>query len=306
MLIKYLFSYTKPACFLALVFTVSQLQATAETYQNPVNFSAIMEYAEFSNAAYHTKSRVRELSQLKNHKLTYYSNIPEIHVSYFLATNDIDKTQIISVRGTSNVENAIVDIALKLIQDKHAGVRIHKGFSLAAQQIYEEIQPHLKKDYVINTTGHSMGGAVALILAMYLDVDNYDIGQVITFGQPKVTNIAGANKFQHLNIVRIVTQKDLVPLVPPFDPLDLNNIDIYWHQGKEVILLPDTSYAVLEGISSMMRVTKFTQEMLSEKNITNHQMTEYIALVGSKIPDARLVPFQNSLNLFNLFGGGER
>ena len=245
---------------------------------------------------------MRELGSLKNYTLSHYSSIPDIEISYFLLTNELSKTHIIAVRGTSNIENAFVDIALKLTMDEHVGIRLHNGFSQAAQAIYKEIKPKINADYLINTTGHSLGGAVALILAMYLDNDDFNTGQVITFGQPKVTNIPGANKFQHLNITRVVTPKDLVPLVPPFDPVDIKNLDIYWHTGREVILFPDTTYATLQGISSMLRATKFTQEPLSENNLKNHRMTLYIELINKKIPSAKLVPFKNDFNLFNLFG----
>ena len=306
MFIQRLLKCTNTALVLVIISVTGKVFATAQSPHDSINFRVIKEYAGFSNATYKTESQIREFSSIKKYTLTHYSNIPEIEVSYFLATNDIAKTQIIAVRGTSNVENAIVDVALKLTPDKIAGVRIHNGFSQAAQAIYKEIKPQLKTDYVINTTGHSLGGAVALILAMYMDIDKFNIGHVITFGQPKVTNIAGANRFQNLNVIRVVTPKDLVPLVPPIDPVDINNIDIYWHLGKEVILLPDTNYAVLEGINSMLRATKFTQEPLSENNLANHQMSLYIALVDKKLSSAKLVPFKTSLNLFNLFGSEEQ
>ena len=278
------------------------LPAADNSEQATINFSEIKEYARFSGAAYLGEAKITGLNPFKDYSITHYGNIPEIEVAYFLATSDIHKTQIIAVRGTSNIENAFVDIALKLVLDKHTKVRLHSGFSQAARQIYAQLKPLLKTDYTISTTGHSLGGAVALILAMYLDVDEFKVGPVITFGQPKVTNISGANEFSHLNITRVVTPKDLVPLVPPFDPVDYNDLDIYWHPGKEVILLADQDYAVTEGLSSMLRATKFTQQPLSESNLQHHQMTLYMSLLDNKIPVARQVPFKNSLNLFNLFG----
>ncbi|MFW2373578.1 MAG: lipase family protein [Gammaproteobacteria bacterium] len=296
-----LLNYMNAVIILVSMFTVQNVLATQQQNQHSINFTEIKEYASYANASYLTTAKIRELGLLKNYTLSHYSSIPDIHVSYFLLTNDLTKTQIIAVRGTSNIENAIIDVALKLTRDEHAGIGLHNGFSQAAQAIYKEIKPKIRADYQINTTGHSLGGAVALILAMYLDTDQFKTGQVITFGQPKVTNIPGANKFKHLNITRVVTPKDLVPLVPPFDPVDINNLDIYWHIGKEVILFPDTTYAMLQGMSSMLRATKFTQEPLNENNLKNHQMSLYLDMLDKKIPTAKLVPFKNSLNLFNWF-----
>lgn len=268
----------------------------------PVNFMQLIEAAEFSNAAYLPESEIGEVIHHRNYNLTQYHTLPENQVSYFIATNELTRTQLIAVRGTSNVENAIVDIAFKLKLDEHTGLRLHAGFSSAGKQVYAAIQPNLKKDYTINTTGHSLGGAIALILAKYLDTDEYQVGQVITFGQPKVTNLAGAKAFEHLNIIRVVSPLDLVPLVPPFDPLDINNLDIYWHSGQEVLLLADTQYSLLEGINSMLRTTKFTQKRLSEENLQHHKMALYLELLNGKKLSSELIPHKNSLNLFNLFG----
>ena len=288
--------------FLLIICAVGKVFAAPQPYQNTVDFRELKKYADYAYASYQTAAKIRALSLSKGSTITHFNNIPEIEISYFLVTNDANKTQIIVIRGTSNIENAIVDVAVKLMLDKHANVRLHNGFSQAAEAIYAEIQPQIKKDYVISTTGHSMGGAIALILAMYLDNDHYKIGRVVTFGQPKVTNIAGASKFQHLNVIRLVTPKDLVPLMPPFDLVDLNSPDIYWHSGKEVILLADATYAVLDGVNSMMRATKFTQEPLDENNIKHHQMALYLELVTRKIHNSKLVSFTNNFNLFNLFG----
>ena len=194
----------------------------------------------------------------------------------------------------------MIDIALKLVADDNLDVSLHQGFAYAAHQVYAEIKPQLKKGFSIETTGHSLGGAVAVILAALIDKDGFDLDQVITFGQPKVTNLTGADKFQHLNIVRVVTPKDLVPLVPLFDPLDINNIDIFWHAGVEIILLEDNQYAVLSGINSMLRATRFTQQALTEKNLQHHQMTAYLKLLESKIDSSEQVVYETSFNLFNL------
>jgi predicted lipase len=267
-----------------------------------INFTEIQKQATFANAAYQSEGTVRALVESGNYTLTLYHTIPDTQISFFLATNELTKTQIISVRGTSNVENAMVDISLKLMVDKNTGVRLHEGFSFAAKQVYAELEPLLNSDYKINVTGHSLGGAVALILAMYLDAYQFNIEQVITFGQPKVTNISGANKIQHINVIRVVTPFDLVPLVPLFDPLDISNLDVYWHAGKEVILLADTQYAILEGTDSMLRATRFTQKPLTEDNLSNHQMPIYLEMIKAKTKSSKLVPYQTDLNLFNLFG----
>jgi hypothetical protein len=267
-----------------------------------IDFVAIEEQAEFAAAAYLGEADVRRLVEAKSYELDLFHTIGDTQLSFFLATSEAQKVQVVSVRGTSNVENAMVDIALRLLADDKTGSRLHQGFAYAARQIYARLQPRLNPDYPIRTTGHSLGGAVALILAMYLDVDGFHVDRVVTFGQPKVTNLTGAVRMQHLDITRVVTPDDLVPLVPPFDPLDIQNIDIYWHAGREVLLLEGNRYAVLEGADSMLRATKFTQKPLTENNVKNHYMDLYLGLVRAKLNSPRQVQYRNSFNLFNLFG----
>ena len=295
-------NYSKFMSTFLLVCFLGPLWAQQQTEKDAIKFTEILEAASFADVAYGTEAEISEFLQSSNYSLTQYHMIPQLNIAFFIATDDLAKKQIIAVRGTSNIENTMLDISLKLTPDDYTGIQLHKGFSLAAKQVFAEIQPVIKKDYQISTTGHSLGGAVALILAMYLDTDHFNVGQVITFGQPKVSNIAGTKKFEHLNLIRVVTPLDLVPLVPLFDPLDINNVDIYWHGGKEVLLLSDTQFAILEGIRSMLRATKFTQQVLNDENLKNHQMSFYIEKLDEKKSRSELVPFKNSFNLFNLFG----
>jgi triacylglycerol lipase len=282
----------------ALLFLSS---ATPLQAQNKINFNEIELQAVFAQASYLPEANIEKLVKSSNFDLTFYAADSELQVAFFIVTNNTNKTQTISVRGTSNIDNAFIDLSLKLTFDKKTGLRLHEGFSLVAKKIYEALKPHLNRSYAINTTGHSLGGAVAFVLAAYLDKDGYKVGSVITFGQPKVTNFEGATALKHLDIKRIVLPHDLVPLVPPFDPLDIQNIDIYWHAGRELILLEDQQYTVIGGVDAMLRATKFTQRRLNEENLVHHQMPLYLKAVKSKIPVAKHVVYENSYNLFNIF-----
>jgi len=267
-----------------------------------IDFTEIAREARFASAAYQSEAQVRALTARENYALTLFHTVSEIQMTFYLATDDSSRSQVIAVRGTSNSENAMLDVAFKLMPDDKTGIRLHQGFAYAAAQIYGELRPLLKKDYRIRSTGHSLGGAVAQILAMYLDTDGFLVDRIVTFGQPKVTNIPGANRFQHLELLRVVTPTDVVPLVPPFDPLDIRNIDIYWHAGSEVILLEGKRYAILEGVDSMLRAANFTQQVPTEDNLNNHFMDIYIDLIAAKLESPERVSYRNNLNLFNIFG----
>lgn len=278
-----------------------QVSAAQDSTQK-FDFIDIRQQALLASAAYLPENKIRNSVLPPGYTLDLYHNLADIQISFMLASNEALNTQTIAVRGTANIENAMVDLALKLVLDKSINISLHRGFSNAARQLYNELKPFLKKDYRINTTGHSLGGAVALILAAMLDDDGFKVNQVITFGQPKVTNLSGASSLDSLDIIRVVTPKDIIPLLPLFDPLDFNNLDIYWHAGKELILLDGNQYAVLQGVNSMLRATRFTQQPLNEANLQHHQMQVYLQLIDAKIETAEEVDYENSFNLFNLFG----
>lgn len=265
-------------------------------------FAEIAEYARLANAAYEGKAQIIKALQADGYSLVLEDTIPNLEVKYFLATQAQTGAQVVVVRGTNNAENALVDVVLQLTEDKQTGIRLHRGFADAAKGIYQRLQGKLNKHKPVITTGHSLGGAVALILAMYLDVDHYPVQKVITFGQPKVTNISGAQKFSHLNLVRVVTARDLVPLVPPLDPMDLKNVDIFWHLGQEIILLPGNEYAVLTGLDSMLRASGIMGEQLSQENLKWHRMAAYLKNIKAKQTQAIQVPYKTEFDFFGLFG----
>ncbi len=302
-----LFTQSLPVRFLMLMlaaFLAAPALAAVndDTSKDPARFKTLYEYALIANAAYQSKHEIEKILSARGYTLTAYRQMPGYEVSYFLATNDTLKQQILSVRGTSNIENALVDVAIKLLLNEHTGNKLHHGFATSADSIYNSVKPELNKNYRINTTGHSLGGAAALVLAMYLDADGYDVGKVVTFGQPKVTNIAGSRQFSHLDVTRVVTPKDIVPLVPPLDPMNIKSMDIYWHLGTEVVLQEGNTYSELEGLNSMMRATDFLNEMVTEKNLQHHFMSVYINSLTPKLVNAKRVPYENDFSIYDWFG----
>lgn len=287
--------------FIALLFSFSLVPAQAGN-EDPF-FLTVLDYAEIADASYKDISGIRQTLSSQGYEMSDYQNLPGFSVSWFIATNKARKEQIIAVRGTSNVENTIVDASFVLVEDKKTGIDLHQGFALSARDIYEKIKPELVQDYRISTTGHSLGGAVAVILAMYLDVDGYQLDKVITFGQPKVTNISGSKQFSHLPLVRVVMPKDIVPMVPPADPLDMMKLSIFWHMGKEILLLEDKKYAVLSGTKSMMRAVEFFTTMPAEEHVTNHFMNTYLKQIRSKLYQPEKVDYEIDIGFSDWFGG---
>ncbi len=288
--------------FSCMVF--SQL-AFAQTNQQdflPQDFSHWLDAAYIAEASYQSTADIAEVLSKQGYKITLQQEIEGYSVGFVLATNNASRQHILAVRGTSNVENVVVDAAFVLVPDKLSGIDIHQGFLLSARDIYQQIQNKINPQYKINTIGHSLGGAAALILAMMLDAQGYDVGEVITFGQPKVTNISGSRKFKHLDIKRLVTPNDMVPLVPPVDPLDLMKLSIFWHQGTEIVLFENNEYSLLTGVDSMMRAVDFLNDIPSEQHLRSHFMTSYIKHLQSKLKTPVEIEYKRDFSFSDWFG----
>lgn len=258
-----------------------------------VTFSSLVKYAEFAAATYDDVAGFKRTCDI--YHFTFRdtgANITD-KVRYFIATNDELKTQLIAVRGTSNVENAVVDVDYVLTLDETLGIELHKGFAQSSRSIYQELTSKLRKDYTIHLTGHSLGGAVAVILGMYLDKQGYKTGEIVTFGQPKVTNRSGAKRYGHLNITRVNNAEDAVPLMPPFDVSQILNFkfDIFWHLGKEYVLLSEEYYSVLEGMDSLLRGADFLSKAPTAENLNAHRIDIYVKRLKSLAGNAIQIPY---------------
>ncbi len=265
-----------------------------------VSFETIKEYGLLASASYRDVTKVSAPIADTSYFLNYQSNLDASGVSYFLATKQLasnEAMQLISFRGTSNIENVLVNLNVSLMPDEKLGILMHEGFSAAAMEVFLELRPHLDKAVPVVATGHSLGGAIAQVVALHLQRDGFYIQQVVTFGQPKVTNVAGAALFNSLPLTRVVTVKDIVPLVPPLSPLQLKNLDIYWHSGQEIVLLPDSDYSILSGLKSMMRATTFVNSVPDESNLNAHLMSTYLDLIETKLVKSTEVAYKSGVSV---------
>jgi hypothetical protein len=256
--------------------------AGTKTSIDNAQFEEVHQSAQFASAVYGDQERITSTLDSYGYQLDRLGIDEDAQVQYFLATNPTAKTQVVAIRGTANLSNALADMKIQMEPDARTGINLHRGFAEAAQSVYRQIKPRLRKDYTLHTTGHSLGGAVALILAMYLDVDQYTVGGVTTFGQPKVTDKTGANKFSDLPVKRVVAEKDIVPLLPPIDYRVMNQLNIYWPLGIEIVLYPDEHYSTLTAEETMLRSLTGLNIQPSAEELDAHRMTNYMSLIEQK------------------------
>ncbi len=145
----------------------------------------------------------------------------------FLATRESDKMAVLAFRGTEmNVGDIKTDLKTTVIDiDGHS---VHEGFYKAFKLVEDKISNHLKDlddDYVLYITGHSLGGALALIATKYLCSDS--LGACYTFGGPRVASLRFSDSIK-TPIYRVINAADIVPRIPPaFLPRILTSVLIF-------------------------------------------------------------------------------
>lgn len=253
-----------------------------------VDFAQIYEHAERAAAAYSSDQDILEQYPDTLRVKTFENN----DVKYFLEGDPKKQLYTLTVRGTSNAKNWVVDAEYVEIKDGTLGAHVHRGFDHATREIYEDVRGLLTEDWALQTTGHSLGAAIATLLLLYFDHDGREIEQCVNFGQPKVTNEKGVERFRSAPVLRIVDENDVVPLLPPHTLLDAVHGG-YRHFGQEIILLRDQYYVELgEHRAEEVSVDSFWKGLLHE-SVKEHFMKNYLRNAASKRERSTPVPYES-------------
>lgn len=266
-------------------------QSLSVVAPHKVDFSELEYYAQRSNAAYRTAGEIRKKFPAAKRVVT----IKSIDTLYFLETDPKNKTHTITIRGTNDKANTWQDIEIALVKNSYLGINLHRGFQDDTKIIHADIKPYLKKDYALRITGHSLGGAVAIILADYLDKDGYRIERVVTFGQPKVTDLAGKSISRN-GITRVVHDQDVVPMLPP-GGIVLVHKNGYQHFGPEIVLRDGRNYVYLQSHdANRLSIGEFRRDIF-HFSTKEHHMNSYLGNIQEKVQKG-----QNQIPYLSLVG----
>lgn len=218
----------------------------------------------------------------------YGDEVPEGGFAYDLPTVNgrilvrrIGRRVRVSIRGTANARNVILDLSARRVLDATSGHRFHEGFLAYANAVWHVIQSLVEPEDVWSFEGHSLGGAVAAILSVKLAAAHPTVAQAptITFGAPMIGDkFAAEASAQASNLLRVVNDNDLIPLLP-ISPK-------YWHDGTSLVIDSKgdaetyaAQYAFRAGFASWFgAVAKGHRRIGTEYN--DHRMTEYVAALA--------------------------
>jgi triacylglycerol lipase len=129
---------------------------------------------------------------------------------------------LIACRGTepTALNDVVADLKMFPVEH-HLGGRVHRGFYDEYEKvmpgIYDALKKHDKKQTkTLWITGHSLGGAMAVLVAAELNTCPLGVsGGLHTFGQPRVGNKEFLKCLEGMKYYRYRNNNDLVTAVPP-------------------------------------------------------------------------------------------
>lgn len=164
-----------------------------------------------------------------------------------------------------------------------AGVaaRFHRGFMQALADIwdplYAAVDEEMKKqERALWLTGHSLGGALALLAGWRFLQQFVPVHRIYTFGAPMVGNTVAVQAFDkefQNKIYRFVHEPDLVPHLPTMSLL----ANAYGHCLQEMVLgsAAAAGEAVASGVGFFKQLASSTKESLLEGQLVD-QIWEHV------------------------------
>jgi triacylglycerol lipase len=252
--------------------------------KTPVDFYEILKYAVMSQVVYKPDAQIRDYYDQYDLVIGQLSGQS---IKYMVLTDRKNKEQTVAVQGTKCFKNILLDLEFSEKKDLQLGIRLHHGFDKAAAELHAELSAKglLNKDYTTYLTGHSLGGAVALITAMYLKKDGFEIGRIVTFGQPKVTDREGAAKCADLPLLRVVNHHDEIPLLPSG-----RDSRSYVHFGPAVLLLKEYYFAYIRTPEADLADAPDFLGNFIEDNLEDHHLRHYFRNLAFKLSKNIEVP----------------
>jgi len=162
---------------------------------------------------------------------------------------------IIVIRGTANVNNLQSDIDVRLVDDARTGISLHKGFRDASITIMQILDNSHTIEHTVHITGHSLGGAIAQIIGMWLHKRGKNV-QIFSYGSPKVSSqVLSGGQPTHWRVVR---RSDPIPFTPPWPyehtGLFIDSQDLDWGPDNDNGLISETDgldHAIAKYVSTL-------------------------------------------------------
>ncbi len=161
-------------------------------------------------------------------------------------------------------------------------VMVHEGFWDSLAVIYEDIKARIQSQdrrLPIWLTGHSLGGAMALLCAYRLIADGFNVKGLYTYAAP-ISGNGGLRTFLEEKMLpnkieQWINNLDIVPNAPPRVVVDRNSVILYT-RAREVNLIKG------EGCSVHFEMNS-SDDVLFNYKLSDHSMLKYCKHIYAKL-----------------------
>lgn len=295
------------SCFVvAILFLLSPKSFAAKNFDSGEKEARLYLSAWLALASYQDESLAaiaREEISAQGWQMTTHQNQNDLPAQFYFWQKDNEKF-LLAIRGTSTREDMQTDINMNRVlfegknpqefvqamKQKEFSRRkspcVHGGFAWQTQKTFfdNDFGENLAEMLIKNSnaqlliTGHSLGGAMGILLAARLvdcGVPSEQI-RVVTFGAPAIGNTVFQKKFQSLQIDRVMYEYDPVSKI-------LQSIRAGYKPLGEKIILPQQKHSerfeheMIGYLDGTMRnyyakKIKMPQENFSNKNFSNDKI----------------------------------
>ena len=164
----------------------------------------------------------------------------------------------------SKMEQAYREMQRKMrIAKLSDDIKVHSGFykQLTENNVYDNIVSEVKKllethpDFSIYITGHSLGGAIAQIIGMWLHKKSHNV-QVFSYGSPKVSNeVMSGGQPTHWRVVRLSDPIPFTPMWPyAHTGLFIDSQTLDWGPDNDNGLISETdglTHSILKYVTTL-------------------------------------------------------
>eukprot|EP01065_Artemidia_motanka_P045824 TRINITY_DN680_c3_g1_i1.p1 TRINITY_DN680_c3_g1~~TRINITY_DN680_c3_g1_i1.p1 ORF type:complete len:340 (+),score=70.82 TRINITY_DN680_c3_g1_i1:136-1020(+) len=241
----------------------------------------------FSGITYLPKDIILSTSEKWHSGVTNVKMFQLDHVTFVVSrvqdVPGVPNGALVAVEGTHGAFTAMIDIDVGLSEFPEGHCKAHSGFVHVAGKAIPVVNAALEEmgvtgDDAVSYCGHSLGGALAVLLGMARTKAGHRIGYVTTLGQPRVTDQKGAAEWQKADmLLRVRNHNDPIPCVP--------GQPTYHHFGTQITVSPSG------GCKLLLEDSDQTCELGWEeaRSVSEHHLESYSkALIAASA--AKLAP----------------
>jgi len=186
------------------------------------------------------------------------------------------KTHYVLIKGTTAMRDMLTDVERELVwlgdpEPRH--FRAHRGFRAVAADAVAVVQSRVLPEERLVIGGHSLGGAVAVLVAWHLASLGHKNITVYTYGSPRVLSTKAARHYNNLvpDTIRVLHDRDLIPRVPVWGYRHVGRTLHIKSNGAKVLPIKRGWRTVLDWLG------------FRPGDLTDHVMAHYVEALENRV-----------------------